>query len=74
MLAADGWNVALTALECSEIFGPVLAIVPVEDVNEAIDYINSRDHPLALYVFTQDAAFKAKGMLLVFQAAINTLK
>ncbi|EKM57674.1 uncharacterized protein PHACADRAFT_251452 [Phanerochaete carnosa HHB-10118-sp] len=41
-----------------EIFGPVLPIVPVRDVEEAIQIVNSRDHPLSLYVFTQDAAFK----------------
>ncbi|KII83226.1 hypothetical protein PLICRDRAFT_58530 [Plicaturopsis crispa FD-325 SS-3] len=43
-----------------EIFGPVLAIVPVDDVDAAIAYVNSRDHPLALYVFSQDKKFKAK--------------
>ncbi|QRW05395.1 aldehyde dehydrogenase family protein [Ceratobasidium sp. AG-Ba] len=44
----------------SEIFGPVLPIVAVKDVDAAIQYINDHDHPLALYVFTNDAKFKAK--------------
>ncbi|KAG8679851.1 hypothetical protein FRC08_016697, partial [Ceratobasidium sp. 394] len=44
----------------SEIFGPVLPIVPVKDVDAAIQYINEHDHPLALYVFTTDPQFKAK--------------
>ncbi|OBZ72483.1 Aldehyde dehydrogenase, dimeric NADP-preferring [Grifola frondosa] len=50
------------ALMSDEIFGPVLAVVPVKDVNEAIKIINSReeDHPLAVYVFSQDAAFKSQ--------------
>ncbi|EKM75339.1 hypothetical protein AGABI1DRAFT_46604 [Agaricus bisporus var. burnettii JB137-S8] len=43
-----------------EIFGPVLPIVPVKDVEEAIAYVNSNDHPLAVYVFSQDAAYKQK--------------
>ncbi|KAG8683784.1 hypothetical protein FRC09_015853, partial [Ceratobasidium sp. 395] len=44
----------------SEIFGPVLPIIPVKDVDAAIQYINEHDHPLALYVFTTDPKFKAK--------------
>lgn len=35
-----------------EIFGPLLPIVDVASVDEAIGYINARPHPLALYVFT----------------------
>ncbi|KDQ07573.1 hypothetical protein BOTBODRAFT_38660 [Botryobasidium botryosum FD-172 SS1] len=44
----------------SEIFGPILPIVPMEDLDSAINFINSRDHPLALYVFTNDSQFKSK--------------
>ncbi|MFI6936235.1 aldehyde dehydrogenase family protein [Streptomyces sp. NPDC050287] len=36
-----------------EIFGPILPIVTVPGLDEAIDFINDRDKPLALYVFTQ---------------------
>ncbi|KAH8082833.1 NAD-dependent aldehyde dehydrogenase [Cristinia sonorae] len=43
-----------------EIFGPVLPVIPVKDVDEAIAFVNARDHPLALYVFSQDAKVKAK--------------
>ncbi|KAI0356760.1 NAD-dependent aldehyde dehydrogenase [Trametes cingulata] len=43
-----------------EIFGPVLAIVPVDSIDEAIAFINARDTPLAVYVFSQDKAFKNK--------------
>ena len=35
-----------------EIFGPILPIVVVEDIADAINYINERDHPLALYPFS----------------------
>ncbi len=37
-----------------EIFGPVLPIIKVRDTNEAIDFINRRDKPLALYLFAED--------------------
>jgi len=46
------------SLMSEEIFGPLLPIVPVEDVDEAIRFINARDHPLALYVFSQNQEFK----------------
>jgi coniferyl-aldehyde dehydrogenase len=34
-----------------EIFGPILPIVPYDSLNDAIDYVNRRDRPLALYWF-----------------------
>ncbi|XP_028397604.1 aldehyde dehydrogenase, dimeric NADP-preferring-like [Dendronephthya gigantea] len=37
-----------------EIFGPVLPIINVEDEDEAIAFVNSREKPLALYVFAND--------------------
>ncbi|KAH9903161.1 NAD-aldehyde dehydrogenase [Cubamyces lactineus] len=43
-----------------EIFGPVLLLVPVKDVDEALDIINSKDHPLAIYAFSSDQAFLEK--------------
>ncbi|MGW0853730.1 aldehyde dehydrogenase family protein [Streptomyces sp. NPDC002690] len=36
-----------------EIFGPVLPILTVAGLDEAIDFINGRDKPLALYAFTE---------------------
>lgn len=43
-----------------EIFGPVLPIVPYRDLDEALDFINARPRPLALYAFTNDRAAQAK--------------
>ncbi|MFD6431160.1 aldehyde dehydrogenase family protein [Streptomyces venezuelae] len=37
-----------------EIFGPILPIVEVADLDEAIAFINDRDKPLALYGFTEN--------------------
>lgn len=37
-----------------EIFGPILPIVNVENAYEAINFINSREKPLALYIFSSN--------------------
>jgi len=37
-----------------EIFGPVLPILKVKNVDEAIRFVNGREKPLALYLFTRD--------------------
>lgn len=39
----------------SEIFGPLLPILGVASVEEAIRFVNERDKPLALYVFSENA-------------------
>lgn len=37
-----------------EIFGPFLPIVAVDSLDQAIDYVNDRQRPLALYYFDHD--------------------
>jgi len=37
-----------------EIFGPVLPVLAVRDVDEAIAFVNTREKPLALYLFSGD--------------------
>lgn len=37
-----------------EIFGPLLPIMPYDRIEDAIDYVNNRPHPLSLYLFTDD--------------------
>ncbi|NXN67657.1 AL3B1 dehydrogenase, partial [Himantopus himantopus] len=37
-----------------EIFGPILPIVIVANVDEAIDFINSRERPLVVYAFSSN--------------------
>jgi len=37
-----------------EIFGPVLPIVPIQNISEAVPIINNGEKPLALYVFSKD--------------------
>ncbi|KAJ8916842.1 hypothetical protein NQ315_005849 [Exocentrus adspersus] len=41
-----------------EIFGPILPILNVRNMDEAIEFINDREKPLALYVFTKDRKVK----------------
>ncbi|KAK3101984.1 hypothetical protein FSP39_007827 [Pinctada imbricata] len=38
----------------AQIFGPVLPIMPVRNEDEAIDFINKREKPLSMYVFTKN--------------------
>lgn len=38
----------------TEIFGPVLPLVTIKSVDEAIEFINDREKPLALYVFASE--------------------
>lgn len=37
-----------------EIFGPILPVITYTDLDEAIRFVNSRDKPLGLYVFSGD--------------------
>ncbi|MHC4204543.1 MAG: aldehyde dehydrogenase [Planctomycetota bacterium] len=43
-----------------EIFGPVLPILEFNNVSEAIDFINKKPKPLALYIFSQDKGFQQR--------------
>ncbi|CAN5181576.1 aldehyde dehydrogenase family protein [soil metagenome] len=43
-----------------EIFGPVLPIVEVSSVNDAIAFINAGEKPLALYVFSESASTRRR--------------
>ena len=44
----------------NEIFGPILPIVSVKDMNETFEIIRQYEKPLALYLFTKDRAFERK--------------
>ena len=39
-----------------EIFGPLMIVVPYKTLDDAIDYVNERPRPLALYYFDWDQA------------------
>ena len=43
-----------------EIFGPILPILPVSSIDEAIAFAAARPHPLACYLFTKDRAVQRR--------------
>lgn len=42
-----------------EIFGPLLPIISVSGVDEAVQFINDREKPLVVYVFSSDNKVEA---------------
>ena len=59
-------NVATTSsVMQEEIFGPVLPIVRVNNLDAAIHYIRSGDKPLASYIFTKDKASETRFLEVV---------
>ncbi len=48
------------AVMAEEIFGPILPVLRVADVDEAIARVNQQDKPLALYAFTRSTATAAR--------------
>lgn len=53
VLAGTTWDEAVMQ---DEIFGPILPVIAVDGVDEAIAAVNDKDKPLALYVFSEDSA------------------
>jgi acyl-CoA reductase-like NAD-dependent aldehyde dehydrogenase len=43
-----------------EIFGPILPILEFNNLSEAIDLINKKPKPLALYIFSRDKGFQQR--------------
>jgi len=43
------------AVMVNEIFGPILPVLAVDSPDAAVDFVNSRPKPLAMYVFTSSA-------------------
>lgn len=41
-----------------EIFGPILPMIDVENAYEAIQFINARDKPLSMYIFTKNTKIR----------------
>lgn len=51
---------ANAAVMTSEIFGPILPVLAVPDIGAAIEFVNRRDRPLAVYAFTRSAATRER--------------
>ncbi|SDL21707.1 coniferyl-aldehyde dehydrogenase [Modicisalibacter muralis] len=43
-----------------EVFGPLLPVIGVKDLDAAIAFVNARPHPLALYAFSDDPASRER--------------
>jgi len=43
-----------------EIFGPILPIIEYEKLDDAICFVNSRNKPLALYIFSDDKMYQER--------------
>ncbi|MFA3791589.1 aldehyde dehydrogenase family protein [Aliiglaciecola sp. SL4] len=43
-----------------EIFGPILPIITLDSINQAIPFVNQRSKPLALYVYTNNDDYAQK--------------
>jgi aldehyde dehydrogenase (NAD+) len=49
-----------SAVMQAEIFGPILPVLGVASLDEAIAFVNGREKPLAVYVFSDDRAEQAR--------------
>jgi len=72
------------ALSREEIFGPIMAIVPYDDIEKVVAKVNEGERPLGLYVFSEDAQTvdyvvrntKSGGVCVnavAMQVAVNTM-
>ena len=43
-----------------EIFGPVLPVIAYDSIDEALAFVSGREHPLALYLFSEDPALQKR--------------
>ena len=56
-MLVTGVNEEMTLMQ-EEIFGPLLPVMTYRSIDEVLDYINQRERPLALYLFTRDKALQ----------------
>ena len=65
-------NVSLAhPLMQEEIFGPLLPVLTVSNIDEAIAFVNARTKPLALYVFSEDASAVERVLRDTSSGAVN---
>lgn len=61
---------AKSPLMQEEIFGPVLPMVSVHTIDDAINFINDREKPLALYVFTNNSKHAERVMSMTSSGGV----
>ncbi|MFT0846830.1 aldehyde dehydrogenase family protein [Actinomycetaceae bacterium L2_0104] len=62
---------ALPSVMREEIFGPILPVIPVQDVDAAISFINEGEKPLAFYVFTASRATERRFIARTSSGAVS---
>ncbi|MFV0229462.1 aldehyde dehydrogenase family protein [Empedobacter falsenii] len=67
-------------IEIEEIFGPILPIYTFKEINEVIEYINLKEKPLALYLFSNNLVFieevknqTSSGSVVINETLVNIL-
>jgi acyl-CoA reductase-like NAD-dependent aldehyde dehydrogenase len=55
----DGVSVEDPVMQ-EEIFGPILPVIEYEKLDDAINFVNSRNKPLALYIFSDDKMYQER--------------
>ena len=61
------------ALMKEEIFGPILPIITVETLEQSIDFINRKEKPLALYVFSDESSVRDENTATSHLTAVDIL-
>ncbi len=61
----------MTAMQ-EEIFGPVLPVKTYKAVDQAVDYVNENDRPLALYYFGQDTDEQERVLSRTISGGVTT--
>lgn len=59
-----------SAIMREEIFGPPLPVIPYDDIDDAIGFINARARPLALYWFDRDAGRVERALRLTHAGGV----
>lgn len=54
-----------------EIFGPILPLIEVENLDDALTFVSGRDKPLAAYVFSDDGAVRKRWITETSSGALN---
>ncbi|MFT4231484.1 MAG: aldehyde dehydrogenase family protein [Leucobacter sp.] len=60
-----------SAVMRDEIFGPILPLVEVDGLDDALGFVTGRDKPLAAYVFSDDAAVRRRWERETSSGALN---
>lgn len=60
-----------SAVMQEEIFGPILPLVEITDLDDALGFVTARDKPLAAYVFSSDSAVRNRWERETSSGALN---